>query len=225
MRYRIHSADRTTGLEDEVTLEAATAAEAQAIANHRGLLISSIQPVLQRNRSNSFRQLLVTSIALVAFAVGFVSGREYLKYEIRSAFRSAFDGAAGPSWQPSRLQVAQTTYRNPQFDVTLKEFGSGEILCQSYVITNQSATPLTIEKVMYNGEFQAKRGESDGVWVNNSAKQFPVTLSIGDREYIVRTLPGNFGIQRADYTKSIIYLEVYTDRGVFKFSASGALME
>lgn len=241
MRYVIFAADRETGRDRQIEVTASSPSEAESLANQQGLLVSSVQPISNPRRI-IIPSWLIATVAIVAtvavvlaFVAGFFAGREHFKSELRSSFRSAFSGTVQPSSPPPTTPspahpdtAAPTATRpaKPEFDVILKRFGDhAQIACQSYVITNESATPLTIHKVVYNGEFEARRGRHDGVWVQNSDEGFPVTLSIGDRAYAVQSLPGNFGIQRSDYTKSIIFLEVYTDRGVFKFSPAGVLLD
>jgi len=49
MQFRIHVADRETGAESEIRLEAPTVQEARAQANEAGYLVSSIEPVAATN--------------------------------------------------------------------------------------------------------------------------------------------------------------------------------
>lgn len=45
MQFKIHVADRETGAESEIRLEAPTVQQARAQANEAGYLVSSIDPV------------------------------------------------------------------------------------------------------------------------------------------------------------------------------------
>jgi len=209
-------------------VSASSETEAESKANANGLLVATIRPA--KSWVAVPRPLWPTIVMLViVFAIGYFAGREHLKYEIRSSIRSAFSGLTDDAQDVTERQSARRTEPpervEPGFDISLKRFGNYEIPSRSYVITNTSESPLTVYKVVYNGEFEAKRGEHDGVWVNNSQEGFPVTLTIGDRAYVVRTLPGHFGVERADYTKDVVFLEVHTDRGVFKFTSSGRMMD
>lgn len=122
--------------------------------------------------------------------------------------------------------ATQPSTADPKFTLELRVMGDSDLPCQAYLITNADSSPLTVKRVVYNGEFDAKRGQPtglDGHYIENDPKGFPAVLTIGDVAYAVRTLPGNFGVHRADYPKRIIFIDVYTSRGMFRFDAAGNL--
>jgi len=75
------------------------------------------------------------------------------------------------------------------------------------MIPYQLSKPLIIQKVVYNGEYDARIGDYNLLWMNYSDATFPVTLTIGEKIYVVVSVPAAVGVETSKYTKSIIYLD------------------
>jgi hypothetical protein len=96
-----------------------------------------------------------------------------------------------------------------------EEFGTG------WEITNEEETPLTINMVAYNGEWKAYRGKKVliSITVDSPPPPYPVMLGIGASETFVHV--GNSGMfagcERYSYDREVIFVDVYTDRGNFRF--------
>lgn len=124
---------------------------------------------------------------------------------------------------PYSMGGGKSTSPEPDFSISLKRFGDYQIISHAYVITNESTEPLIVNKVTYNGEFTAKLGDLDPAgWIQHSDRLFPIVLTIGDNAYVIKSVPSRVaGIEQPDYAKTIIFIEVFTNRGMFKFDSKG----
>jgi hypothetical protein len=87
-------------------------------------------------------------------------------------------------------------------------------LTPGYFVLCQSKDPVTIHKVTYNDEVVAplaRRNIYD--LVPDEVNNFPVTLSIGEVLYVMKE----------PYHKQIIFIKVFTDRGVIKCDSRGQI--
>jgi hypothetical protein len=74
--------------------------------------------------------------------------------------------------------------------------------------------------VTFNGEYQAPLAVASGTLaiVTDRNRTLPVTITIGDSAYFLKDTLAD-GNQ--DYWKEIVFVEVSTNRGKFKFDNSG----
>ena len=78
----------------------------------------------------------------------------------------------------------------------------------SVVITNRDKRPVTIKKIMANGELQLEIGL--GFNDNPDKAKFPKVLTIGDK---ITVIPST------DYNKELIFIDILTDLGVQSYKA------
>jgi hypothetical protein len=93
------------------------------------------------------------------------------------------------------------------------------VVSVGWIVTNESTQPITINKFVYNGECQARVGHLEGrtVWAgpnpfDKSSTELPQRLTIGQQ---VCFFVGNPA--QVDYMKKVIFIDVYTDRGNFRY--------
>jgi len=80
-------------------------------------------------------------------------------------------------------------------------------------ITNRRDDPLIVKRVIYNGELDAKPYVA-GSWPVRKS-EFPIRLTLGES---CRVLTWSFWDKRDEhYDKEIIYLDVHTNRGKFRY--------
>jgi hypothetical protein len=92
-----------------------------------------------------------------------------------------------------------------------------------WTVTNTSDTPLKLTRVTYNGEWQAPRAELyyGGRVVYRAAAGLPVQLTIGEACHFLQ-----YGARdKSSYTKDIIYIDIETDRGTFRYRPDEAHLE
>ena len=87
----------------------------------------------------------------------------------------------------------------------------------AYVVTNVDELPLTISRVVYNGEHEAGLawwweipypGSADG-------KKLPVTLTIGESQYFMKYTAWCGG--KFNYRKQVVFIDIFTNRGDFRY--------
>ena len=89
MRYLVKGADRKTGDLTSMTIEADSPAAAERIANARGILVSQVEESatqhLLESQSEPAKRMKVGMLvtAVVAALVGYLIGREHVKYQMR----------------------------------------------------------------------------------------------------------------------------------------------
>jgi hypothetical protein len=95
-------------------------------------------------------------------------------------------------------------------------------LGDGFKITSESVGPIMINSVTYNGEYQAKlarhgmRADSYGVYLDPNYR-LPVKLNIGESIIIARTAIVWPNIDPDAYQKAIIFIDVETNVGTFRF--------
>jgi hypothetical protein len=102
------------------------------------------------------------------------------------------------------------------------------LLSQSgFQIICQTPHAITVKKILYNGVFEAKRGYFHIDVLRPSESEFPVTLGIGDGVTVGwRFMEVNGSHEYAgSYHKDIIFLDIITDQGTFRFSPDGTFQE
>jgi len=87
-------------------------------------------------------------------------------------------------------------------------------------ITNLWEDPVTIQRVAFNGEWDAPVAGA-GIWLPTGFKgvtdDYPQTLTIGESCLIFyKSMYAN----HRSYWKQIIYIDLYTDRGDFRYRPS-----
>lgn len=82
------------------------------------------------------------------------------------------------------------------------------------MLSNHESAPIRIDKVSYNGEYNAVASAQGGIFVAD--KQPPFTLTIGETKEFVWKVPGGPALSSA-YPKEILFVIVYTDRGTFRY--------
>ena len=89
-----------------------------------------------------------------------------------------------------------------------------------WVVTNKNTQPITINKFVYNGEYQAQVGHWFGDTIrvgpnplDKSNTKLPQRLTIGQQvSFVERTLQKNY------YKKEIIFIDVSTNLGDFRYT-------
>ncbi len=97
---------------------------------------------------------------------------------------------------------------------------------RGFIVTSVCDDTIHVDKVVYNGTYEAKiamfaeRGIGP-MFVSNS--RFPLELGIGESVPILWQFgePLEAGRTPSSYGRDIEFLDVHTDRGIFRFSPSG----
>ena len=91
----------------------------------------------------------------------------------------------------------------------------------AYLITNEDESPLTITRVVYNGEHEAGLAwwwefphpeESKPI---SPRKKLPVTLTIGESQYFMKYTAWFGG--KFNYRKNVVFIDIFTNRGDFRY--------
>jgi hypothetical protein len=103
----------------------------------------------------------------------------------------------------------------PGFRISRGEHShQGTILGIYWTITNTSDAPLTVTRVRYNGDWDAPRGFA---YANGSVRPaqggLPVRLTIGEACHFFQS---GFD-DEPNYTKAVIYIDIETNRGTFRY--------
>ncbi len=98
--------------------------------------------------------------------------------------------------------------------VLITEYGQD---ATAVVVTNHGQSPVVIQRVVYNGDHDAVPSWNKGYYVDDSVK-FPITLTIGGQQEFMWS---NIADIPAAYHKVIIYIDVYTDKGIFTYRNLG----
>jgi len=85
----------------------------------------------------------------------------------------------------------------------------------AYVITNVDESPLTISRVIYNGEHEAGLAWWWETPHPEQRKKLPVTLSIGASQYFMKYTPWQGG--PFNYPKGVVFIDIFTNRGNFRY--------
>jgi hypothetical protein len=105
-------------------------------------------------------------------------------------------------------------------------------------LTSETTRDLTIEKVVYNGEFKARIAKAEFaqiellpgfpaqttdhlVFMVDENARFPVHLNIGEH---VDIFWRNFG-NPFNYSKDVIFIDVFTNSGTFRYTRTGRFAE
>lgn len=102
---------------------------------------------------------------------------------------------------------------------------------EAFIIRNESTSPITIQKVTFNGEYDAPGGtllteESSGPYYLIDPMKLPATLTVGDKAIAFHrsNVGGNVG-----YQKDVIFLDIVTDQGAVRLKRGpivpGALVQ
>ncbi len=83
-------------------------------------------------------------------------------------------------------------------------------------ITNTREEPLTIHRILFNDEWDPAILDAT-TWRPLSGPKYPQTLTIGES----RLLPWQSNVKDWNYGKGIIYIDLYTDRGNFRYRPFG----
>jgi hypothetical protein len=96
-----------------------------------------------------------------------------------------------------------------------------EYLGDGFRITSESVNPIIINRVVYNGEYDAKLAIPGQfrVYVDDG-RQLPVKLTIGESVMIAKTALSTQSKGAHNYRKEIIFIDIYTDVGKFRFDRS-----
>lgn len=111
--------------------------------------------------------------------------------------------------------VGYALYHNSRKpDLLFSESPSLMTNSNALVMSNREASPIRIDKVVYNGEFDAVASADGGIFI--SSKQPPFTMTIGESKEFVWRVPGG-PASNAAYPKDILFVNVHTDRGVYRY--------
>lgn len=102
------------------------------------------------------------------------------------------------------------------------ETNRGNILVSScsYAIRNDDVNHVVIQKVTYNGEFEANRarrvqsrpGDPSQIFVSD--RMLPAELTIGQSAYLFHQ---DNGYKVGNYDKDVIFMDIQTNLGTFRF--------
>ena len=102
-----------------------------------------------------------------------------------------------------------------------RDFSENATTTKAIVVTNLKSDPITINKVVINGEYDAPNGKfgSDGFGFlqENYEQTFPVKLTIGESCYAVILWKSNIGPASVGYEKTAVFYDIYTTAGDFHF--------
>ena len=84
----------------------------------------------------------------------------------------------------------------------------------AWSIKNLKEDKLIISRVSYNGEFEGLPGYVDGWFLTKAQVEMPIEVTIGDRALFLqrRHWRDNEG-----YAKDVVFIEVETNRGKFRY--------
>jgi hypothetical protein len=112
----------------------------------------------------------------------------------------------------------------PRFSIVRETKGQSGILVDAvWEVENEGQSPLVISRVRLNDEFDCPLAEMAGGFVQGvNEKPMPVTLTIGESARFVEfflTGLGPFGHRRVEsnYQKSVIFVDIDTNRGSFRY--------
>ena len=125
--------------------------------------------------------------------------------------------------QPREAAAPLATSADPGFSlrgqIHAQEIGDGGDAPHKtayWQITNTREEPLTIHRILFNDEW-------DPAILNATTRRpvsgpkYPQTLTIGES----RLLPWKSNVKDWDYGKEVIYIDLYTDRGNFRYRPFG----
>jgi len=144
-------------------------------------------------------------LAGLVAGVSYYEGRTGGPQSFFDTFRSAMEHLPQPAHE-------QSSASQPGFVLVpvSEQFGSG------WEITNENETPLIINAVGYNGEFKATCAEVNplGWLLITNLKPLPVTLRIGETQAFLQQ---GQGLQKYSYPRDVVFIDIYTNRGNFRF--------
>ena len=160
---------------------------------------------------------IIRTIVMTSFLLMLLSGcGKSQEQKQREAWEKAFKSVGEA--------IGETTAGNNRTTVdpgvTLFEvtFIDNRTVC--WEITNLRDDPVTIERVEFNGEWAAPIADSG--WLpampNDPNGKYPVTLTIGGS---YRVFYKSMYARDRSYSKQIIYIDLYTDRGNFRYRPIG----
>jgi len=119
---------------------------------------------------------------------------------------------------------------DPRFSIKAESVDDG--WWRWWTIVNEDSEPLTVNSVMLNGEFAAP----PAVWIGSrpepalappidpehaaGLRPLPRTISVGERLYLMEY---RTGLDVANYSKQVVFVDIDTDRGKFRYQ-NGKLM-
>jgi hypothetical protein len=146
--------------------------------------------------------LIAVGIAAVAYYPRQRSGPQNLLDAIRRAVADRNGNVQGTSLP--RFSLTRTT--------------NGLEGSEGWEITNEDESPLTINMIGYNGEFKAVRMDAETrrsyIFTGALPKPYPVSLRIGESQNFLQNVSY---MERYSYPREVIFVDVYTDRGNFRF--------
>jgi hypothetical protein len=119
--------------------------------------------------------------------------------------------------------ISRATASDPEFTVDFGEKGagvSGQVAQRYFEIENRSNAPLTINSVTYNGEFSATPGGDFmyGMLFTDHARNYPITIGIGETaRFFVYWIGGG----KSSYSKDVVYTDIETNRGTYRYQDGG----
>jgi hypothetical protein len=133
-----------------------------------------------------------------------------------SAALSSAASRAGSTTPPGSIgNITSTVTKSPDLTIQLQTkyiSGIDSMATEAWAIRNNDTTTITINRALYNGEFNARVGFWDGVAYQVHPSQWPMKLTVGEVGYL---FVGNPGL--VDYKKNIIFIDLYTDSGAFRY--------
>lgn len=219
MKWAISGADRETGRDVSVELEAETETDAVKAAGARGMFVERVravppepipyaspaQPPWSSRRSPLLWAAAAGAIVLVALAgIGALTSVAIV--------RSAATTTPPPP--------APTPAAAPELELTVERVwfqdSSGVEKSAAFSIRNDATRPVTISGVRFNGEFSAVRArdvDEHEYWPHHE-QGWPVTLTVGERALAFHRAKSH-PPPKGNYAKDVLRLAVVTNQGVW----------
>ena len=214
MQWQVSGADRDTGDERSIIIEADTEDSATRRGNRQGLFVSNARLIAADET--------VDDLENIATAYQTFDGKKKEKATARAQRRRRISvitavfivlilGVTSGVYFMWPVVAVKLT-GEPGFSVRLNE--EGNYFLAAIVVTNEKQEPLRIDRVVYNGEHSALPGGDIPYSISRTIK-LPVTLSVGqDFPFFLY----RFGGAPESYDKHLVFVDFYTDRGNFRYS-------